>query len=89
MDIGFADQSAEVAGIPGYNYAVFSDAPCKHPMVGLTASADVQRMNRIVATGGVQFERQPWRQAFVNEQPHAALTQGRPPGRPMSGWVRA
>ncbi len=67
MEVGFADQSAEVAGILGYDYPIFGDATCEHQMVWFTTPADVQRMNRIVATGGVQFERQPWGQAFVNE----------------------
>ena len=89
MNLDAADQATKVPRIFGNDHPILSDTPLKDAMVRLTAPTDMQRMDRIVKAGCVEAGGELWRQAFVNEQLHAASAQGRPPGRPMSGCERA
>lgn len=69
--------------------AIARSTPRENTMVRPAASSDVERMDGIVPAHSVQPYRELWRQALIDEQPHAERAQGRPPGRPMNGCVRA
>lgn len=84
-----AGQSPEVAPVLGDDDAILGNAGRKDSMIRLAAPSDVERMNGIVPARGVQPHRELRRQTLVDEQPHTPRTQGRPPGRPTKGWVRA
>ena len=89
MNFDSADQAPEVSGIFGNKDPILRDAPFQDAIVWLAAPANVQWMDGVVAAGRIEPRCQVWRQALINEQLHAASAQGRPPGRPMSGCVRA
>ena len=89
MDLGLANQSPKISGVLSNDHTVLGEAPFENTMIWLPTSADVQRMNRVETAYGVEPQGQLWGQAFIDEQSHAASAQGRPPGRPMSGCVRA
>src|SRR5689334_15941253 len=89
MNLNAADQAAKVPRIFGDDYPILCNTPLEHAMVRLATPTNVQWMDRIVTTGRVEASGELWGQALVDEQLHAALAQGRPPGRPMSGCVRA
>lgn len=89
VKFGATDQTSKVARILGDDHTVFGNRPCEDTVVRLTPAANVQRMDRVVTARSVEPRRQLGRQALINEQLHAACAQGRPPGRPMSGCVRA
>ena len=89
MNLDAPDQATKVPRIFGDYHSILCDTPLKDAMVGLATPTNVQWMDRIVKAGRVEANGELWRQAFVDEQLHAALAQGRPPGRPMSGCVRA
>jgi len=89
MNLDAADQAAKVARIFGDDHPILCDTPLEDAVVGLTTPTNVQWMDRIVAASRVEPGCQLWRKALVDEQLHAASAHGRPPGRPMSGCVRA
>ena len=89
MNLYTTYQATKVPRIFRDNHSILRDTPLENAVVGLAAPADVQWMDRIVMAGRVEPGCQLWRQTFVDKQLHAASAQGRPPGRPMSGWVRA
>ena len=49
-----ADQAAKILGVLGDQNPIFPDTPVEHPVVRLAASADMERMDRVVLTGVVQ-----------------------------------
>jgi len=49
----------------------------------------VARMQGIMYAGLVEVSGERGREALVYEELQAAFFQGRPPGRPTRGWVRA
>lgn len=61
MEFAAADQSPEVPCVFGNDDPVLGDAPLDDAMVGFAASADVQRMNNIVASRRIEPRRQLWR----------------------------
>ena len=89
MNLDAVNQATKVARIFGDYHPILRNTPLEDAMVGRATPANVQRMDRIVEAGRVEPGCELWRQAFVDEQLHAASAQGRPPGRPMSGCVRA
>jgi hypothetical protein len=89
MHFCFADQTTEIACILCDDNSILGEAPLHDPMVRLTPPAHVQRVDGFMMAGLIQANRQMRRQGLIDEEFRAASTQGRPPGRPMSGWLRA
>lgn len=82
-------QLAEIDGVFRHDYSVFRKATRKHDMIQITQTPHVARMNRIMLARLIAVTGELRGQAFVDEQPQAAFAQGRPPGLPTMGWVRA
>jgi hypothetical protein len=89
MEFAAANQSPEAPCVFGNDDPVFGDAPLEDTMVRFAAPAYMQRMNRIVTSSCVEPRRQLRREALIDEQLHPVVAQGRPPGRPIRGCVRA
>lgn len=85
MHVFLADQAAEVLSVLSDENTIFQDAPREHRVILLAATADMERMRGIVLARVVQPFGNSWRKTFVDEEPHAAETQGRPDGRPRMG----
>ena len=82
-------QLTEIDCIFRNNYSVFCKATRKHDMIQIAQATHVARVYRIMLTRLIEVTGELWRQAFVDEEPQAAFAQGRPPGLPTMGWVRA
>lgn len=82
-------QFAKINRVLGDDHAVFCEAARKHDMIGLTQASHIARMDRVMFAASSEAMCKLGRKTFVDEQPQAALVQGRPPGLPMIGWVRA
>jgi len=89
MQVDLADQLAEVDGILRHDHAILVEASAEHLRVFLAQAPQVARMDGLELATLVDAAREQRRQAFVDEELQAARAQGRPPGRPTSGWVRA
>ena len=89
MQVSSSYELPEIAAVFGDDYAILGDAACQDLMIGFAPTADMERVDGIVSAGLVQAGGDARGQALVDEQSHAAVTQGRPPGRPRSGCVRA
>jgi len=83
------DEAPKLSCIFASQNAILVDAAGKPAIIRLAAPADVQRMSGVMASGFIETSSQLRGQRFVNEELQAASGQGRPPGRPMGGWVRA
>jgi hypothetical protein len=46
-------------------------------------------MDGVVIARRIEALGEPWREAFVDEEPQTPLAHGRPPGLPTIGCVRA
>ena len=82
-------QLAEIDRVLRHDHPVFGQAARQHDMIGLTETAHITRMYRIMVARPAEVTGKLRRQAFVDEQPQAAFAQGRPPGLPTMGCVRA
>lgn len=89
MQFGPTDQPPKVPAIFRDDNTILGDASREHTMIRLAAAAGMQGVNRVVSPGQIESQGQLRRQALIDEQPHTARAHGRPPGRPISGWVRA
>lgn len=89
MDLLARHQFAKIDRVLGDDHPIFGKTAREDDMIGLTQAPHITRMDRIMFAAGTEMMGKPWRKALVDEQSQAALAQGRPPGLPMIGWVRA
>ncbi len=89
MNFHASNQATKVTRVLGYDYSILFNTPLKDLVIRLATPTDMQRMDGVMPASPVKTRRKLWRQALVDEQLHAASTQGRPPGRPISGCARA
>lgn len=82
-------QLAEIDGVLGDDDPIFGKAARKDNVIRLAEAAHVSWMNCTVLARFIENAGEQWRQALVDKKVQAAFAQGRPPGRPTSGWVRA
>ena len=68
---------------------VFGEAAGQHGVIRFAEAAHVPGVNRVMLARLIEDAGEERRQALVDEQSQAAFAQGRPPGRPTRGWVRA
>jgi hypothetical protein len=89
MNFCVADQATEIGCILCDDNSILGETPLHNPTVRLAPPTHVQRVDGIMMAGLIQAKRELRRQGLIDEELHAASAQGRPPGRPMSGWLRA
>jgi len=89
MNLLARDQLAKINRILGDNDPVFGEASCQYDVIGIAQPAHITWMDRVMLPAGTELMCQLGREALVDEQPQAAWAQGRPPGLPTSGCVRA
>jgi hypothetical protein len=82
-------QLAEIDGVLGDDDPIFGKAAGKDNVIRLAEAAHVSWMNCTMLARFSENAGEQWRQALVDKKVQAAFAQGRPPGRPTSGWVRA
>lgn len=89
VDFFAAHELAEIDRILGDDDPVFGEAAGQHGVIRFAEAAHVPGVNRVMLARLIQDAGEERRQALVDEQSQAAFAQGRPPGRPTRGWVRA
>jgi len=82
-------QLPEIDCVLGDNHSVLGQAAREDEVVRLAKTTEIARMRRIVHRRRIQAMRELWRKTFVDEQLQSIFAQGRPPGLPTSGCVRA
>jgi hypothetical protein len=84
------DQAAKIAPVLCHDDAILCDAPLDHNVILFSAAANMEWVDGLVPASCIEAHGELGRKAFVDEELHPAVrSQGRPPGRPTRGCVRA
>ncbi len=82
-------QFSEIDRVLCHDDAILGDAAREDEVIRLAEAAPVSGMDGVVIARRIEALGEPWREAFVDEEPQTPLAHGRPPGLPTIGCVRA